>query len=280
MSHHHRHILWPLLIVLVTAVGTLAFIIKRPRNLSEQSRRKPIVAPAKGRSATAPAAKANGPTARNLSLQPEAFNLSRRLGQRFSSRTREISTFIGTLAIGPDRKIVTTIRKQTDDGEQVEIHVAGSPGVLTWDATQGPLSANARATGSDRELIERLVFDSPDQFVLAQLRGASYYTLTYNVRPVDAGENYRGPLWNIVRVNDPENDETKRPQRRWRLYYINAATGFIDRIESEVQGLRIVAEVSGWIDQNGETVPSQIAWKQQGQTLMQFSLTNFSHAEN
>src|SRR5437016_405733 len=118
MSQQHKRILWPLLIVLATAVGTLAFMIKHPRD----KRSKPIVAPAKGRGAPIPAGKTNGPTARNLSLQPEAFNLSRRLGQRFSSGKRETSTFIGTLAIGADQKIVTAIRRQTDDGEQVEIH--------------------------------------------------------------------------------------------------------------------------------------------------------------
>src|SRR5436305_1778964 len=120
MSQQHKRILWSLLIVLVTAAGTLAFIIKRPRSLSERSRSKPIAAPAKGRGAPIPAAKTNGPTARNLSLQPEAFNLSRRLGQRFSPSKREVSTLIGTLTIGSDRKIATTLRKQTDAGEQVE----------------------------------------------------------------------------------------------------------------------------------------------------------------
>src|SRR5436853_451884 len=169
MSQQRKRILWPLVIVLVTAVGTLAVIIKRPRNLSERTGSKPITAPVKGRGAPASAAKTNGPTARNLSLQPEAFNLSRRLGQRFSPRKRDISTFIGTLVIGTDRKIVTAIRRQTDDGEQVEIHVAGSPAFFTWDANQGALLSGAPATGSDRELIERLVFDNADQLVFAQL---------------------------------------------------------------------------------------------------------------
>ena len=259
MSQQHKSILLPLLIVLVTAAGTLGFMINRPSSLSERSKSKTIMAPATSRGSLP--TKTNGASARNLSLQPEAFNLSRRLGQRFSPAKREVSTLIGTLTIGSDQKNVTTIRKQTDDGEQVEIHVAGSPGFLTWDATQGALSSNARATGGDRDLIERLVFDSPDQFVLAQLRGASYYTIAYNVRTVDAGENYGGPLWNIVRVNDPESDETKRPQSRWRLYYLNTATGLIDRIESEVLGERIVVEVSSWADQSGEKVPAQIAWK-------------------
>ena len=224
-------------------------------------------------------AKAKDRSLRNLSLQPEAFNLGRRLGTRFSPGKREKSILVGTVTIGTERRIVQTIRTQRDDGEQVEIKIAGAPGALTWDAGQGALSSSSRANAGDRELIERLVLDSPDQFVLAQLRGTSYYTVARNVRPVNAGDNYTGRLWDIVRVNDPEPDETKRPQSRWRLYYLNAVTGLIDRIESEVGGQRIVAEISGWTDQNGEKVPTQITWTRQGQTVMQYSLTNFSHAE-
>ena len=278
MSQQHKRILWPLVIVLVTAVGTLAFIIKRPRNLSERSRSKPITAPAKGRGAPIPAAKANGPTARNLSLQPEAFNLSRRLGQRFSSGKREISTFIGTLAIGADQKIVTAIRRQTDDGEQVEIHVAGSPGFFTWDASQGAFSAGAPAMGSDRELIERLVFDNADQFVFAQLRGATYQTIAQHARPSEAGgwDNYSGPLWDVVRIAEPEQFSRKLPQSHWRLYYVNAATGLIDKVVSEEQGRTIVAEITNWTTQAGETAPTHIAWKRDNQTIMEFSLTNLT----
>jgi hypothetical protein len=215
---------------------------------------------------------------RNLSLQPEAFNLGRRLGKRFSPGKREQSSVVGTLTIGSEQRTVRTIRKQTDDGEQVEIKIDGSPGSLTWDAGQGALSSGARASGSDRDMIERLVLDSPDQFVLAQLRGASYYTIARNVRPAEAVDGYRGSLWNIVRVDDPERDESKQPQSRWRLYYVNVTTGLIDRIESEVQGRRILAEIS-WTDANGEKLPAQITWTHQGQTMMQYSLTNFSHAE-
>jgi hypothetical protein len=80
------------------------------------------------------------------------------------------------------------------------------------------------ATGFDRQLLERVVFDSADQFVLAQLRGASYYTIARNVRPDEVGESYDGPVWTVVRINDPDRDEQRKPESSWRLYYINTAT--------------------------------------------------------
>ncbi|HEV8428190.1 MAG TPA: hypothetical protein VGQ41_09850 [Pyrinomonadaceae bacterium] len=106
--------------------------------------------------------------ARNLSLQPLAFNMAGRLGQRFSKRAQSIVT--ATLNAGADQRVIDITRKQTDNGEQVEIKTVGLEGLLTWHAGTGALSSGARAGGSERELIERLVLDSPDQFVCSSRR--------------------------------------------------------------------------------------------------------------
>lgn len=216
---------------------------------------------------------------RNLSLQPEALKLARQLGARFLNDNKKTSVLVGTLTIGSETRTMQMMRQQTEDGERVEIRVAGSP-ALSWNAKQGALAADQPANGSERQLIESFVFDSPDQFVLMQIRGASYYTVARSVRPLDAPDGYEGPLWTIVRVDDPERDEAKKPASLWRLYYLNTVTGLIDRIESEVDGRRIVAEFSSWTEQNGEKVPAQIVWTRDGQTLMQYSLTNFSQPQN
>jgi hypothetical protein len=276
MSHKHRRVLWIALLI-VACVSAATLILAHPRTLVERLTRKPTT-PASGTRVTQ-GKKADTVRPRNLSLQPEAFNLSRRLGDRFAADKRAKSVLVGTLTIGSERRNVQTTRTQTDDGEQVEINVAGSPGSLTWNATQGFLSSGVRASGSDRELIERLVLDSPDQFVLAQLRGASYYTVARAVRPAKAGDNYSGPVWNVVRITDPEGDETKKPQSAWRLYYINVSTGLIDKVISEVSGQRITSEFTAWSEVNGEKVPTHIRWSTDAQTLMAYDLTNFSHAE-
>ena len=215
---------------------------------------------------------------RNLSLQPEALKLARQLGARFLAGKNATSVLAGTLTIGSETRTMQMIRKRSEDGESVELSVAGSP-VLSWDAKHGPLAADQQATGSARQLIERFVFDSPDQFVLMQIRGASYYTVARSVRPLDAADGYEGPLWTIVRVDDPERDEAKKATSGWRLYYINTATGLIDRIESEVEGRRIVAEFSSWTEQNGEKVPAQIVWTRDGQILMRYNLMTFSQSQ-
>ncbi len=216
---------------------------------------------------------------RNLALQPEALKVARQLGTRFLADDDRTSVLVGTLTIGSETRPLQVMRKQSEDGESVEVRLAGSP-PLSWDAKQGALAAGQQVTGNERQLIERLVFDSPDQFVLMQFRGAGYYTVARSVRPADAQDGYDGPLWTVVRVDDPERDEARKPTSGWRLYYVNSVTGLIDRIESEVEGQRIVAEISSWTEQNGEKVPAQIAWTRDGQPLMQYSLTTFSQSQN
>lgn len=277
MKYHKRKVAAALALLVISAVAVVAYMAEKRRRIATDAEKKGVTSqpasPGQGRGTSGKARQ------RNLSLQPEALAVARRLGTRFGHGNRAQSTVVGTLTIGTETRTVRTVRTQTDDGEQIEIDMAGRGGVLTWDGTRGAFSGTSRAQGADRDLIERLVFDSPDQFVLAQLRGASYFTVARNVRPTDAGENYRGPLLNIVRVSDPEVDESKAAQSRWRLYYIDAATSLIDRIESEVNGRRIIAELSGWTEQNGQKIPASIAWKQDGQTVMQYRLTSFGHVE-
>jgi len=267
MSATAKTLVSALLIGLVACGATALLVTVSARRINnDQSTQKPT----KSRSAAG---------RRNLSLQPEAMKVARQLGKRFLGDNSTTSALVGTLTIGSETRTIQIKRKQSEDGESVEIRVAGAP-VLSWDARHGALETDQQTTGSNRDLIERLVFDSPDQFILMQLRGASYYTVARSVRPEDATDGYSGPLWTIIRVDDAEREAAKTTTSRWRLYYINTETGLIDRIESEVEGQRIVAEISSWTDQGGEKLPAQIVWTRDGQPLMQYSLTNFSQSQN
>ena len=210
---------------------------------------------------------------RNLSLQPEAFKLSRRLGNRFMSTRQSSSALVGTLTAESLQQTVRLIRSQTAMGENVGIELAGGPGRLTWSDVDGPGAVNE----GQRMLIERLVLDSPDQFVLAQLRGASYYTVARNVRAdLGGGDDYSGPLWDVVRVEEPERGATRRPLSNSRLYYLNVQTGLIDKIVSELRGEKIEANVVQWLDQGGEKMPAHIVWKRGEETVQEFRLISFT----
>lgn len=214
---------------------------------------------------------------RNLSLQPEAFRVSRRLGARFSPKARGSTVTTGNLIVGTDQQIATIIRRQTENGESVEVVLGGRR--LTWSETEGVRGIPSSPTETDRLLAEQLVFDSPDQFVLAQLRGASYFTVARNVRSASAADNYEGPLWTVVRVDDPQQNEQLRPRSSWRLYYISSQTGLIERVVSQLNGKTIEAEVLAWSEQGGEKIPSKINWSIDGRNLMSYQVNTFSHSD-
>ena len=213
------------------------------------------------------------PRTTNLRLQPEAARVNRRLGNRFNLSSRTESILIGTLTLAANKHPVTIIRRQTERGERVEVLLADRR--LTWSNAEGIRATQGTATEPERLFVERLVFDSPDQFVLAQLRGASYYTVTRNLRPDDAGENYSGPLWRLVRISEPQATAETTLKTQWRLYYVNEATDLIERVVSEKTGQTIDASIQ-WTDRQGEQVPSHIKWTMSGQTIMEFEIASFS----
>ena len=212
---------------------------------------------------------------RNLSLQPEALKASRQLGTRFAPKARGSTVATGNLIVGTNEQMITITRRQTDDGESIDLVLGGR--TLTWNQTEGVRALTNSPTATERRLAEQLVLDSPDQFVLAQLRGASYFTVARNVRPTDATDGYTGPLWTLVRVDERQQNETARPLSAWRIYYINAQTGLPDRIEYQLDGQDIRAEFLEWTEQQGEKTPSRVRWSSDGTTIMEYRTTTVSH---
>jgi hypothetical protein len=209
-----------------------------------------------------------------LSHQPEADGVRRSLGQRFLGPGRERTILTGTLTVGTDQSPVQLVRTQTDDGERVEIVVGSGGFKMVWTPSDGALVGGRRATGNARAILERLALDSPDEFVLAQLRGASYYTVARGAMPKSAGgsESYTGPIWDIVRVGEPEAKGEDATLSRFRSFHIDTSTGLIARSFSQEQGETIVAEFSQWVDRSGEKIPTQIIWSKDGQTIMKFGV--------
>jgi hypothetical protein len=214
---------------------------------------------------------------RNLFLQPDAFRFSRRLGKRFGPSSRAASVITGFVTIDGVQRPVTITRRQTRKGENVELNLAGRS--LTWNADEGARAVSSPPNVTERLVIERLTYDSPDYFVLAQLRGASYFTVAQNVRPDNAPDEYDGPVWTVIRVDDPQLDEAVRPASSWRLYYLNSQTGLIDRIVSQSGGETVAAEIVNWSQQSGEKAPSQITWSIGGRVVMSYQSTSVSHNE-
>jgi hypothetical protein len=214
-----------------------------------------------------------------LSAVPEADRMSRRLGKRFQSAGREQFSMTGILTLGGERFSIQVTRRHKDDGEEVTLTLNNGQSSYIWDDKNGARTPVSKALEMDRMLVERLALDSPDQFVFAQLRGASYNTVAREVRPSSANaEEYKGPLWKVIRIQESASSSREKPLSEWRAYYINTATGLIDKILSQEKGEMIIAELSEWAVMDGETVAWRYVWKRSGQPVMELSLSAMSFA--
>lgn len=211
-----------------------------------------------------------------LAIQPEANRMRRRLGNRFLTQGNSISTLVGTLTIGGQSQMVRIVRGYGENGESVAIERTGNQPLMSWNDNTGALVSGAKATGETRLLIERLALDSADQFVLAQLRGASYRTIARNARPAEAGDSdsYQGPVWDLVLIGEPKRLADKAPTSVSRQYYVNTSTGLVDRVLSQENGQTVTAELSGWTQVGSERFATKIVWQQGTQKLMELVVNN------
>jgi hypothetical protein len=283
MSTRQKKILWPLGLLLL-ALLALAFISVMARTSKVELAKVVIPNPPQTSSPAQSRTKAKVDYRAQLARQPFAFRLAMQLGKRFRSPEQGVSVLTGKLRIGTDENPLRIVRRQTDSGESVEIALGSNGrGSMTWSAEDGVKFDGGAVSDADRLIAERLILDSPDQFILAQLRGASYQVINRNVRPAEAGgsDDYQGPNWDIVRVAEPSMQRTPGGQSVsvWRLYWINVSTGLIDKIVSSEDGQEVTASLS-WAEQGQEKVPSHITWTRQGQTLMQLDFNGFNYSAN
>jgi hypothetical protein len=221
---------------------------------------------------------AGGPGQRRLAWQSQADKMRRKLGLRYSVPGREVLTMTGILAVEGRQHQVRIVRVQVEEGEEVSIAVDGGQQKLRWDVQDGAKSNTTAAFGSERSLIERIVLDSADQFVLAQLRGVGYYTVAERVRPSDAPvQGYSGQLWTVVRLTEPADTTYSKSLSERRLYFINETNGLIDKVSSVEDGQVIVADLTEWTAVTGEMVPRRISWSRNKQIVMQLELTTVGH---
>ena len=215
----------------------------------------------------------------SLTLQPEADRMRRRLGQRFQAPGLEVSSMSGLLTVGGDQKPVRITRTQDEEGEQVAVSLGAAQTRFSWSGTEGVTSSGKPAQAPDRSLIERLVFDSAEEFIEGQLRMASYYTVARRAMPGAArgSDDYDGPVWDLVRITEPSKTAGEKPLSPSRLYYINSSTGLIDKVVSDELGQTTVAELSGWVNQGGEMVATRIVWTQNKKVVMELLLNSVSH---
>lgn len=235
------------------------------------------------RAIASPAAQIIAGAASSLNVATDRFPLAGRfrprLGRRFLTHGKITTDLVGMLQRGQEKEPLRLTRSYSETGETVTFTLSGRSAVFQWRDDSGAWTDGARANADNRKLIERLTLDSPDQFVLAQLRRTAYRTIAEGVRPeelINSNANYTGPVWTLVQVLEAGAMADSRPLSALRQYYLNQKTGLLDRVLSQEDGQTITAELTGWVERNGETFPTVITWKSGGTEIMSLTVNNIS----
>lgn len=185
-------------------------------------------------------------------LQPQLREALRQLGDRLERPGKERLTLLGTLTrlsgsqveTAPFRLITefqNRMRLEEQVGTQLRVTVFNGSNAAKLG---GPVNRR------DEDLIETLVFDSVDNYLIKQTQGAATRFLGSRFR-LDNGEaeNYSGSYYDLyqttdqIRIGPSIREQSKQ-------YYFNSDTQLLEHVRYEIQpeGARVSVEVqiTGW----------------------------------
>lgn len=155
-----------------------------------------------------------------------------------------------------------------EEGAGAQSRVIGFDGAKAW-AQDGRLSAD------DLAVIETLVFDSPDHFLLSQTQGYATRALGQRFRLDSEAVTKDTVFYDIYQVGDQINIATaSRPQPK--MFYLNSTTQLLERVhyETERDGQTVKVEVllTGWEKSNNQQLPRLITRLENGKEVLRIAV--------
>jgi hypothetical protein len=151
--------------------------------------------------------------------------------------------------------------------------------ILGFDGT-APWKAGGTPDQYDLDLLETLIFDSAERFLLTNSEGTGFRLLGTRFR-LDGGtdEDYSGPFYDIYQGIDHLDFESET-RRRPKKFYVNSDTMTLDLVKYQIErsGSTFNVEIrfSNWSNANGQLVPALITRIENGQPVFTLSITGVS----
>jgi hypothetical protein len=198
------------------------------------------------------------------------------VGDRFESSAKGRSTVTGTLTryVGSEQlsSQITIVRELPDKIRFEELR-ASDQRTLGYDGSRSWALGRA-STSEESALTELLVCDSLEHLISGQVAGDATLHLGDMFRTDDgSNENYIGPFYDIIRVEDSftSQDSTRK---RSTLYYFNSQTGLPEKIvyEHPDRTVRIEVEFGDWMTVDGQQIPASTTWKESGKPVRRLTI--------
>jgi hypothetical protein len=268
----------PLLILLVISFSITAFAMSiSPRLFPSVKETKPVATSQGESSGARPAAAVRDEHVRSGAVWPQLRGALATLGDRLERPGKERVTLSGTIHRGGGsdanafilvRESSGRVRFQEQDGHRAR--TVAFDGREAWKPV-------GRPDQSEEALLETLVYDSADQFLVAHARGTSTRFLGSRFR-LDEGdsEGYGGPFYDLYQISDLDMTG-QEPRRQTRTYYVNSDTLLLERVryETERAGAVIRVEVlcGDWRDVQGQKFPFSVTRLENGVPVMSINVS-------
>jgi hypothetical protein len=198
---------------------------------------------------------------RRARLWPQLRETLNALGDRLEKSGKERLILVGTLRRQNNSQAIP-FRLFLELPRHLRLEEQGArPRVSGFDGGEG-WALGAALSDEDQEIIETLVFDSADQFFLAQEQGFATRALGRRFRLDDGGApNYTGPYYDIYQLQDHVSI-VKEERTQSKLFYFNSDTLLLERVRYQIErdGAPVNVEVrfGGWQKVNGQQIAGSI----------------------
>jgi len=143
-------------------------------------------------------------------------------------------------------------------------------------------SSQANLNEDEENLVDSLLHDRPETFLLNAARGQYLRLIAHNVRAIrDSSPNYTGPLYDVYDQIAKVDSRPASPERTKR-FFVDARTGLLYRVVYFVTraGKSVQAETifSQWTTVQGQATPNQIERRHDGVSVFTYRASSNAYA--
>ena len=202
-------------------------------------------------------------------LSPKLVWHLKALGDRLEKPGRERLSLTGTLANDSQSHAVAAVL-EFPDRLRLTMQTGAGNRVITFDGDQSKAAANSLNT-AEQDLIETLVYDTPEHFFTTQMQGLATRFLGSRFRIDDgSASDYSGPYYDVYKVADQVKTSTAQ-REQLKLYYFNSDTLLLERVAYEITRngsvINVEERISNWTTEQGQQVARRIERFENGKSV-------------
>jgi hypothetical protein len=211
-------------------------------------------------------------------LRPRLYAVLGALGDRLEKPGKERLTLTGTIIKAERQQAIPVLLIWEFPGKlRLEEQIDGQRRVIIFNGNDTRGNGNSLSR-RDEDLIETLIHDSTEHFLISQLDGAATRFLGTRFRLDDGtATNYEGPFYDLYETSEMIKVR-REAQKQTKVYYFNSDTHLLEQVKYQVlrEGIATAVEVrlNNWHEVQEQKLPGEIVRLENGTPVLTFTITS------